>query len=131
MSSEKEQKLTDSVRETLEINGEIEEIKSDLRTIITKMKNSNSNNNETNCSPNVIVAEDKQLSEMCKKINKMIMEYVLWYGYQYTSEMFSLESNEANEPSNTLENIDANALPEMLMILLEKQNSINEMLSNE
>lgn len=80
-----EAQLQQVVRNRLESSGELAKLKSEMRSMVLN----DIRNGDTSPLNSVVVKEPKSPTQVA---NHLVMEYLQWIGFQYTSEMFATES---------------------------------------
>lgn len=80
----REELFTSTVRNTLTENGEIQKLRASMRaTIINVMRGGDH-------AP-IVKVKDKNRNPASDMVNRMIMDYLHWYGCEYSIEMFATE----------------------------------------
>lgn len=122
--SEGEQQIYEAVKDTLEENGGLKEIRANIQKKVFEVIRGDG---AKSGSPRV-----NERDPRIQLVNQLIMQYFHWYGYMYTIEMFGVESGTDTTcpPPQFLESRLANrqykshVLPiliELVMDLMEKK----------
>lgn len=115
--SNREEEFMHVVRNSLETNGELSKIKSALRLKILQLVKGN---DDKDMNDNQMVKfKEKYQTRTIDTMNLLIIEYLKWYGYQYTAEMFQTEANISHTIEIKNNNATTNEIPKLLDLVIK------------
>lgn len=124
----REEEFMKIVRNSLETNGELSQIKSSLRLKILQLVKGNNedkdnNNDDGNQSKKMLKFNEKYQTKTIDTMNLLIMDYFKWYGYHYSAEMFQTEANISDqtfEKTNFIGETEKNEIPQLLALVINE-----------